>query len=81
MVQDYAFKEDRAVIFAPDKTEREELTRLIRADLHEQGMLGETSSATILLDKMLSNKDAKIAANYEVGDVIRYGSKATMSLA
>ena len=75
VAQDYVSKEDRAVIFAPDKTEREELTRLIRADLHEQGRLGETSSANVLTDKMLSDKDAKIAANYEVGDVIRYGSK------
>ena len=75
VAQDYVSKEDRAVIFAPDKTEREELTRLIREDLHEQGRLGETFSAKVLTDKMLSDKDAKIAANYEVGDVIRYGSK------
>jgi conjugative relaxase-like TrwC/TraI family protein len=80
VVQDYVSKEDRAVIFAPDKTEREELTRLIRADLHEQGRLGETFSANILTDKLLSDKDAKIAANYEVGDVIRYGSKGNDEL-
>jgi conjugative relaxase-like TrwC/TraI family protein len=80
VVQDYVSKEDRAVIFAPDKTERDELTRLIRADLHEQGRLGETSSATILVDKMLSDRDAKIAANYEIGDVIRYGSKGSDEL-
>ena len=75
VVQDYLSKEDRAVIFAPDKMEREELTRLIRADLHEQGRLGETFSATVLTDKLVSDKDAKLAVNYEVGDVIRYGSK------
>jgi hypothetical protein len=80
VAQDYVSKEDRAVIFAPDKTEREELTRLIRADLHEQGRLGETFSATVLTDKMLSDKDAKIAAYYEVGDVIRYGSKGNDEL-
>jgi len=80
VVQDYVSKEDRAVIFATDKTEREELTRLIRADLHEQGRLGETFSANVLTDKLLSDKDAKIAANYEVGDVIRYGSRGSDEL-
>jgi conjugative relaxase-like TrwC/TraI family protein len=80
VAQDYVSKEDRVVIFAPDKTEREELTRLIRADLHEQGRLGETFSADVLTDKLLSDKDAKIAANYEVGDVIRYGSKGNDEL-
>ena len=80
VAQDYVSKEDRAVIFAPDKTEREELTRLIRADLHEQGRLGETFSANVLTDKLLSDKDAKIAVNYEVGDVIRYGSKGSDEL-
>jgi len=80
VAQDYLSKEDRAVIVAPDKAEREELTRLIRVDLHQQGRLGETSRATVLSDKMLSDKDAKIAANYEVGDVIRYGSKGSDEL-
>jgi hypothetical protein len=78
--QHYVSKEDRAVIYAPDKTEREELTRLIRADLHEQGRLGEPFTANVLKDKLLSDKDAKIAANYEVGDVIRYGSKGSDEL-
>ena len=80
VAQDYVSKEDRAVIFAPDKTEREQLTRLIRADLHEQGRLGETFSANVLTDKLLTDKDAKIAANYAVGDVIRYGSKGSDEL-
>jgi hypothetical protein len=80
VAQDYLSKEDRAVIFAPDKTEREELTRLIRADLHEQGRLGETFSGNVLTDKLLSDKDAKIAANYELCDVIRYGSKGSDEL-
>ena len=80
VAEDYVSKEDRVVIFAPDKTERQELTRLIRADLHEQGRLGEVFSATVLTDKLLSDKDAKIAANYEVGDVIRYGSKGSDEL-
>ncbi len=80
VVHDYVSKEDRAVIFAPDKMEREELTRLIRADLHEHGLLGETFSANVLTDKLLSDKDAKIAANYEAGDVIRYGSKGSDEL-
>ncbi len=80
VAQDYVSKEDRAVIFALDKTEREELTRLIRADLHEHGRLGETFSANVLTDKLLSDKDAKIAGNYEVGDIIRYGSKGSDEL-
>ena len=51
------------------------MTRLIRADLHEQGKLGETFSANVLTDKLSSDKDARITASYEVGDVVRYGSK------
>jgi hypothetical protein len=80
VAQHYASKEDRAVIFAPDKPERDELTRLIRAYLHEQGRLSETLTANVLTDKLLADKDAKIAANYEVGDVIRYGSKGSDEL-
>ncbi len=80
VVRDYVSKEDRAVIFAPDKAERDELTRLIRADLHEQGRLDKTFNANVLTDKLLSDKDCKIAANYEVGNVIRYGSKGSDEL-
>ena len=80
VAQDYASKNDRAVILAADKTEREELTRLIRADLYQQGRLGETFSTNILSDKRLSDKDAKSAANYEVGDVVRYGTKGNDEL-
>ena len=80
VAQDYVSKDDRAVILAPDKTERDELTRLIRADLYDQGRLGETVSTTILTNKGLSDKDAKTVANYEVGDVIRYGSKGNDEL-
>ena len=77
VAKEYVSKDDRAVIFAPDKTERDELTRLIRADLYEQGRLGETFNASILTDKGLTDKEAKSAANYEVGDVIRYGNKGS----
>jgi hypothetical protein len=80
VAHDYVSKDDRAVIFAPEKTEREELTRLIRSDLYERGRLGETYSANILTDKGLSDKEAKSAGNYEVGDVIRYGSKGNDEL-
>ena len=81
VAHDSVSKDDRAVIFAPDRTEREELTRLIRSDLYEQGRLGETYSASILTDKGLSDKEAKSAANHEVGEVIRYGSKGNDELA
>lgn len=80
VAHDFVSKDDRAVIFAPDRTEREELTRLIRSDLYEQGRLRETYSASIVTDKGLSDKEAKSAANYEVGDVIRYGSKGNDEL-
>jgi conjugative relaxase-like TrwC/TraI family protein len=80
VAQDYVSRQDRAVIFAPDKSEREELTRLIRADLYEQGQLGESSRATVLIDRLFFDKDAKVAANYEIGDVIRYGSKGNDEL-
>ena len=80
VANDYLSRDDRAVIFAPDKTEREELTRLIRNDLYEQERLGASRSASILTDKGLSDEEAKNAANYEVGDVIRYGSKGNDEL-
>ena len=80
VAREYVSKDDRAVIFAPEKTEREELTRLIRSHLYEHGRLGETYSASVLADKGLSDKEAKNAAKYEVGDVIRYGSKGSEEL-
>jgi len=42
--------------------------------------LGETFNANVLTDKLLSDKDAKIAASYDVGDVIRYGTKGSDEL-
>ena len=44
VAKEYVSKYDRAVVFAPDKTDRDELTKLIRADLYEQGRIGKTYS-------------------------------------
>ena len=59
------------MIIAPDRTEREELTQLIRADLYAHGKLGRDAQAV----PVLGEKDAGIkmrVESYEPGDKIHY---------
>jgi hypothetical protein len=71
VASDYARSPEKAVIVAPDRAERDELTQLIRADLYAQGKLGRDAQAvTVLIEKNAGNKMR--AEGYEPGDKIHY---------
>lgn len=67
----YTAQEDRAVVVAPDPSERRELTKLIRGELTAQGRLAaESCSVPILVEPDFGNP--RLAANYRPGDQIHY---------
>ena len=68
---DYASQIDRALIVAPDDSERRELTQLIRSELQAQGRLSAKSrSVPVLVERDLGN--LRLAANYAPDDRINY---------
>lgn len=74
---DYAARDDRAVIIAPDPAERRELTQLVRDELRQQGRLAAESRAIlVLVEQHFGNP--RLAANYEPGDQIRYKTGSPM---
>ncbi len=67
----YASRQDRAMVVAPDATERKELTSLIRDELRQQGRLSPDSHALpVWVEQHFGNP--RLAANYAVGDKIHY---------
>jgi hypothetical protein len=71
VASDYVSRPERSVIVAPDRTEREELTQLIRADLYAQGKLGRDAQAVpVLVEKDTGSKMR--VESYEPGDKIHY---------
>jgi len=71
VARDYAAKPDRAIVIAPDGSERRELTQLIRVDLQANGRIAaDASSLSVLIKQHIGNP--KIAANYSPGDQIHY---------
>ncbi len=68
---DYARRPEKAVIVAPDRAERDELTQLIRADLYAQGKLGRDAHAvSVLVEKDAGSKMR--VESYAPGDKIQY---------
>jgi conjugative relaxase-like TrwC/TraI family protein len=68
---DYTSRPDKAVVIAPDRGERQELTQLIRAELQSQGRLSAESHAVpVLVEQEFFNP--KLAANYSAGELIQY---------
>jgi hypothetical protein len=68
---DYASRPDKAIVIAPDRGERRELTQLIRSELQSQGQLSAESRAVpVLVEQEFSNP--KLAANYSIGNLIQY---------
>jgi conjugative relaxase-like TrwC/TraI family protein len=62
---------ERTVVFAPDATDRRELTTLIRDDLRKRGVLSqERHSPSILVERRLEK--ARSATSYLPGDQIHY---------
>jgi conjugative relaxase-like TrwC/TraI family protein len=73
VANEYVSRPERSVIVAPDRTEREELTQLIRADLYAQGKLGRDAQAVpVLVEKETGSKMR--VESYEPGDKIHYKS-------
>ena len=71
VARDYAARPDRAVIIAPDATERRELIQLIRADLQTQERIAADSrSVPVLIEQHIGNP--RMAASYSPGDRIHY---------
>src|SRR6201996_2141731 len=71
VASEYVSRPERSVIVAPDRTEREELTQLIRADLYAQGKLGRDAQAVpVLIEKETGSKMR--VESYQPGDKILY---------
>ena len=68
---DYATRPARAVIIAPNKDERDELTQLARADMYSQGRLGREAVAVPVLVEKKSESLFRVEA-YEPGDKIHF---------
>ncbi len=68
---DYATRPEKAVVLAPDRAERQELTQLIRADLYAQGRLSaEARAVPVLVQQNIGNP--KLAGEYTPGDKIQF---------
>lgn len=71
VARDFAARPDRAVVIAPNATERRELIQLIRADRQAQARVAaESRSVPVLIEQHIGNP--KVAANYSPGDQIHY---------
>lgn len=71
VARDYVSQQDRAVVVAPDATERKELTQLIRDELRQQGRLStESHQLPVWVEQRFGNP--RLAANHAAGDQIHY---------
>lgn len=77
MARDYARmpaeERKQTLVIEPSRAGRDELTRRIREELVERGLLGsEALIATRLAPRDMTRTEAKDAANYAVGDVVQF---------
>jgi ATP-dependent exoDNAse (exonuclease V) alpha subunit len=71
VAREFVSRPERSVVVAPDRTERDELTQLIRADLFAQGKLGrDAHTVSVLIEK--ENGSKMRAESYQPGDKIHY---------
>jgi hypothetical protein len=71
VASEYVRRPERSVIVAPDRTERDELTQLIRADLYAQAKLGRDAQAVpVLVEKDIGSKTR--VESYKPGAKIHY---------
>lgn len=79
IARDFASAPDGALVISPDNASRQELNTLIRGKLQETGIIGpDTLIATVQVARQeLSKEDAKLAASYEIDNVVQFlkGSK------
>jgi conjugative relaxase-like TrwC/TraI family protein len=71
VASEYVSRPERSVIVAPERTEREQLTRLIRADLYGQGKLGSDAQAVVVLVEKDTGSKMRVES-YAPGDKIHY---------
>jgi conjugative relaxase-like TrwC/TraI family protein len=71
VASEYVSRPEHSVIVAPDRAEREELTRLIRADLYGQGKLGSDAQAVAVLVEKDTGSKMRVES-YAPGDKIHY---------
>jgi conjugative relaxase-like TrwC/TraI family protein len=71
VASEYVSRPERSVIVAPHRTEREELTQLVRADLYAHGKLGRDAQVMlVLVEKETGSK--MCVESYVPGDKIHY---------
>ncbi len=71
VAHEYTIRPHKTVVVAPDSAERNEVTRLIRADLYTRGRLGaEAHEVPVLVQKHPANP--KLVASYMPGDKIQF---------
>ena len=77
---EYAAGPERTLVISPDNRSREELNRLIHAELQQRGQVDEHEYMAMVLTARqdMTGADRQWAAQYEPGDVVRYskGSQA-----
>ena len=77
---EYAANPAGTLVISPDNRSREELNRLIHAELQDRGQVEERESRVLVLTARqdMTGVDRQWAAQYEPGDVVRYskGSQA-----
>jgi conjugative relaxase-like TrwC/TraI family protein len=79
IARDFAAAPDGALVISPDNASRQELNTLIRGKLQAEGTIApDTLTATVqVVRQELSKEDAKLAASYEIDNVVQFikGSK------
>lgn len=69
----YAMDAQRTLVISPDNRSRQQISDAIRAYRAEKGELtGEIYRMRALESRSLTKEDLKLAANYNVGDVVEY---------
>jgi conjugative relaxase-like TrwC/TraI family protein len=78
MAREYVREPKAALAISPDNESRRELNALIRREMQERGDVSHEQHKLFVLDSQeMTSADRQWAAQYEVGDVVRYkrGSK------
>ncbi|MDQ2843571.1 MAG: hypothetical protein M3Y72_21520 [Acidobacteriota bacterium] len=70
----YAANPESTLVISPDNKSRAEINHLIHRELQSSGQLGEDHRVRVLVSRQeMTGADRQWAAQYEPGDVLRYG--------
>lgn len=79
LAKDYASHPENCLVISPDNQSRHEINKAIRSEMQARGIVGpDVHAMRILVNRQdVTGQDRKVAAAYNVGDVVRYrqGSK------